>query len=56
MSYCPYGLQAEKMFLPVYDLLKNKAEMGIYFVNYIMHDKKEIDENLREYCIQKEQE
>ena len=55
MSYCPYGLQAEKMFLPVYDLLKDKADMGIYFVNYIMHDKKEIDENLNQYCIQKEQ-
>lgn len=53
MSYCPYGLQAQKMFLPVYDLLKDKAEMGIYFVNYIMHDKKEIDENLNQYCIQK---
>ena len=49
MSYCPYGLQA------VYDLLKDKADMGIYFVNYIMHDKKEIDENLNQYCIQKEQ-
>jgi len=55
MSYCPYGLQAEKMYLPVYDLLKNDANMGIYFVNYAMHDKKEIDENLRQYCIQKEQ-
>jgi hypothetical protein len=55
MSYCPYGLQAQKMFLPVYDLLKEKAEMGVYFVNYIMHEKKEIDENLRQYCIQKEQ-
>ena len=55
MSYCPYGLQAQKMFLPVYDLLKNKAEMGVYFVNYIMHEKQEIDENLRQYCIQKEQ-
>jgi len=55
MSYCPYGLQAEKMFLPVYDLLKGKAEMGVYFVNYIMHEKQEIDENLRQYCIQKEQ-
>jgi len=56
MSYCPYGLQAQKMFLPVYDLLKEKAEMGVYFVNYIMHEKQEIDENLRQYCIQKEQE
>lgn len=56
MSYCPYGLQAQKMFLPVYDLLKEKAEMGIYFVDYIMHDKQEIDENLRQYCIQKQEE
>ena len=55
MSYCPYGLQMQKAFLPVYDLLKDKADMGVYFVNYIMHDKKEIDENLRQYCIQKEQ-
>jgi hypothetical protein len=55
MSYCPYGLQMQKAFLPVYNLLKDKAEMGVYFVNYIMHEKKEIDENLRQYCIQKEQ-
>jgi len=55
MAYCPYGLQAQKMFLPVYDLLKDKAEMGVYFVNYVMHEKKEIDENLRQYCIQKEE-
>jgi len=55
MSYCPYGLQMEKAYLPVYNLLKDKLEMGIYFVNYIMHNKKEIDENLRQYCIQKEE-
>ena len=55
MSYCPFGLQAQKMFLPVYNLLKDKAEMGVYFVNYIMHGKEEIDENLRQYCIQEEQ-
>lgn len=55
MSYCPYGLQAEKMYLPVYNLLKNKAAMGIYFVNYSMHGKMEVDENLRQYCIQKDQ-
>ena len=55
MSYCPYGLQAQKMYLPVYELLKDKADMGIYFVNYAMHGKAEIDENLRQYCIQKEQ-
>ncbi len=55
MSYCPFGLQAEKMFLPAYNLLKDKAEMGIYFVNYIMHGKQEIDENLKQYCVQKEE-
>jgi hypothetical protein len=55
MSYCPYGLQAEKMYLPVYNLLKNKATLGIYFVNYSMHGKMEVDENLRQYCIQKDQ-
>jgi len=55
MSYCPYGLQTEKMFLPVYNLLKNKADMSINFVDYAMHGKKELDENLRQYCIQKEQ-
>jgi hypothetical protein len=55
MSYCPYGLQAQKMFLPVYDLLKDKAEMGIFFVDYAMHEKQEIDENLNQYCIQKEE-
>ncbi len=53
MSYCPYGFMAEKAFLPVYNLLKDKAEMGVYFVNYAMHDKQELDENLTQYCIQK---
>lgn len=55
MAYCPYGLQMEKAFLPAYDLLKNKADMTIKFVYYSMHGKKEIDENTRQYCIQKEQ-
>lgn len=55
MSYCPYGLQTQKAILPVYNLLKDKTKIGIYFVNYIMHDKKEIDENLRQYCIQEKE-
>ncbi len=54
MSYCPFGLQVQKAILPVYSLLKDKANIKIHFVDYIMHDKKEIDENLRQYCIQKE--
>lgn len=54
MSYCPFGLQAQKTILPVYNLLKDKADIGIYFVYYIMHEKIEIDENLRQYCIQQD--
>jgi len=52
MSYCPYGLQAQKMVLPVYDLLKDKIDIGVYFVDYAMHGKQELDENLRQYCMQ----
>jgi len=55
MSYCPYGLQAEKMYLPVYNLLKDKSTMGIYFRELRDARQKELDENLRQHCIQKEQ-
>jgi len=55
MSYCPYGLQMQKAYLPVMKLLSKKADMDVKWVNYIMHDKKEIDENNVQYCIQKEQ-
>jgi hypothetical protein len=55
MSYCPYGLQMEKAYVPAWELLKNKADMDVKFVSYIMHGKKEIDENTRQYCIQSEQ-
>jgi len=55
MSYCPFGLQMQKAILPVWKLLKDKADFGVYFVDYIMHGKKEMEENLRQYCIEKEQ-
>lgn len=54
MSYCPYGLQMEKAYLPAWELLKNKADISIKYVSYAMHGKKEIDENTRQYCIGKE--
>jgi glutaredoxin len=54
MSNCPYGLQMEKAFVPAYDLLKNKADMTIKFVSYIMHGKEELDENTRQYCAQEQ--
>jgi FKBP-type peptidyl-prolyl cis-trans isomerase 2 len=54
MSYCPYGLQMQKAVLPVMELLGDKAEINIKWVSYIMHGKQEIDENTRQYCIQKD--
>jgi hypothetical protein len=55
MSYCPYGTQIEKGILPVLETLGAKIKFTLKFVDYSMHDKKEIDENLRQYCIQKNQ-
>ena len=55
MSYCPYGTQAEKGILPVLEMLGSKIKFNLKFVDYAMHDKKELDENLRQYCIQKNQ-
>jgi hypothetical protein len=57
MSYCPYGTQAEKGILPVVELLGDKIDFNLRFVYYVMHPTQgEVEENLREYCIQKEQE
>ena len=55
MSYCPYGTQFEKGFIPVLKLLGGKIDAQLKFVNYAMHSKKELDQNLVQYCIQKEQ-
>ena len=55
MSYCPYGLQMEKAYLPAWDLLKKKADIDIKFVSYAMHGEKEVVENTVQYCIQSEQ-
>jgi len=55
MSYCPYGTQAEKGIIPAIEALGNKIDFKLRFVDYAMHEKKEIDENTRQYCIQKEQ-
>lgn len=51
MSYCPYGTQIEKGIIPALELLGNKIDFSLKFVSYAMHDKKEIDENLRQYAI-----
>ena len=55
MSYCPYGLQFLKAYVPVIELLGDKADVQVNFVHYIMHGEKEMLENTQMYCIQKEQ-
>ncbi|MEM5874479.1 MAG: hypothetical protein QW641_00930 [Candidatus Aenigmatarchaeota archaeon] len=55
MSYCPFGLQFLKAFIPVIELLDDKIDWHVNFVDYIMHGEKEMIENTRMYCIQKEQ-
>ncbi len=53
MSYCPYGTQIEKGILPVLDAIGSKIDFKLKFCDYAMHDKKELDEQVREYCVQK---
>ena len=55
MSYCPYGTQMEKALLPVQKKLGEKVDFDLQFVDYAMHGKKELDENLRQHCIEQEQ-
>ncbi len=54
MSYCPFGTQFEKGYLPAIEKLGDKIDSEVKFVSYVMHGKKEAQENLREYCINKE--
>jgi len=55
MSHCPYGTQAEKGFIPVVELLGDKIDFDLKYVNYAMHGEKEVKEELRQYCIKTEQ-
>ena len=55
MSHCPYGTQIEKGILPAVEALGDKIDFTLKFCDYAMHGEKEITENLRQYCAQKEQ-
>lgn len=52
MSYCPYGIQAEKAIIPVVELLGDRISFTVRFVDYVMHGPEEMWENLRQYCIE----
>lgn len=54
MSHCPYGVQMEKGLIPVLETLGNSVDFTLKFNSYAMHDKVELDEEMAQYCIQKE--
>jgi len=55
MSHCPYGTQIEKGMLPVVELLGDKINFDLKFVDYAMHGEVELKEQMVQYCIQEEQ-
>lgn len=55
MTHCPYGLQAEKGFLPAMETLGNKIDASIKFVHYFMHGDEEERETYNQICIREEQ-
>lgn len=55
MSHCPYGTQIEKGILPVIETLGDTVDFEIKFCDYAMHGDVELNEQLAQYCIQKEQ-
>ncbi|MFH0951069.1 MAG: hypothetical protein V1765_01170 [bacterium] len=55
MSHCPFGTQIEKGILPVVTALGETIDFKVKFVDYAMHGEVEVKEELRQYCIQKEQ-
>jgi len=55
MSSCPYGTQIEKGILPVVEALGDKIDFELKFCDYAMHGEQELQEELRQYCIQEEQ-
>jgi len=63
MAFCPYGNQAEAAMKPVYDLLKNDATITLRYIvsknsdgSYSsLHGDQELNEDVRELCVQKYQ-
>jgi len=54
MTHCPYGTQAEKGIISVFELLGNKIEGDIRFVHYFMHEPEETETPIQ-ICIREEQ-
>ncbi len=55
MSHCPFGTQMEKGIIPVVETLGDKIDFQLKFVDYAMHQKKELDQQMVQYCINEEE-
>ena len=55
MSHCPYGTQMEKGIIPVVEALGDKIDFEMRFVYYLMHGLTEMQEELKQHCIEEEQ-
>ncbi len=60
MSFCPYGNRAENTVKPVKDLLGDKVNWNVHYIvspqgnNFrSLHGPKEVDQDLRELCVNK---
>lgn len=63
MAFCPYGMQAEGVMKPVFDLLGSKADIQVHFITTVsgttpdtvqsLHGTVEAQEDLRQACIMK---
>lgn len=54
MTLCPYGTQIQKGILPVLEVIGNDIDFSQKYVDYAMRDMEEINENLLQYCLEKE--
>jgi len=55
MSHCPYGTQMAKGVIPMWEKLKDKANIELRFVSYTMHGAQEDLDNNRLICLREEQ-
>jgi glutaredoxin len=63
MSFCPYGVQAEQIMKPVYDILGNYSDIEVRFIANVggdrpqdvdsLHGTNEAMEDMRQLCIAK---
>ncbi len=54
MALCPYSAQIERGLLPVLDILGDKVDFELKFCDYAMRAEEEMQEQLVQYCVQKE--